>query len=178
MDDERENTESLNDTLTQIEYDVKKIYENKNVSNISDEILSADHQVDQDLEYSVPCWDCGTTYKTNMGLKLHIQNKHEGRQYSCDQCNYTASQQGHLKRHKRSIHDKVKHSCGHCDFQASAKEILKRHIESLHLGVSFPCDQCRFETKRRYLLTKHKESMHNKTWTSVSKEHFRVLDLL
>ena len=150
--------DSLGDTLTEIENDVNKIYESKTDSPIDgDELMSTDTPDDPDLEYSVPCWDCGTTYKSYMGYYNHKRSKHLGVSYSCDQCSYTSTQQGHLKRHKRSVHDKLKHECDHCNFQASEKGILKRHIEVIHNGVYFPCNQCNFRATRRYLLSKHKK---------------------
>merc|ERR1711952_128939 len=32
-------------------------------------------------------------------MTKHIQYKHEGVKYACNQCNYQATQQGHMRRH-------------------------------------------------------------------------------
>ena len=38
------------------------------------------------------------------GLKRHIENKHEGIRYLCDQCEYVATQSFYLKMHQKRKH--------------------------------------------------------------------------
>ena len=65
-------------------------------------------------------------------LNKHIQSKHEGARYPCDQCDYQATQQFHLQTHVQSKHEGVKYACDQCDYQATQQFSLKRHIQSMH----------------------------------------------
>ena len=66
-------------------------------------------------------------------LTTHIQSKHEGVKYACNQCDYQAKQQGNLKIHIQSQHEGVKHDCNYCDYQATQQRNLKVHIKKKHL---------------------------------------------
>ena len=52
-------------------------------------------------------------------LLKHVESKHEGVKFLCDQCNYKATQKGHLKAHIQSKHENVKFHCDKCDFKVA-----------------------------------------------------------
>ena len=47
-------------------------------------------------------------------LKTHIQAKHEGVKYACNQCDYQATQQAHLTTHIQAKHEDVIYACNQC----------------------------------------------------------------
>ena len=47
-------------------------------------------------------------------LRMHVQLKHEGFVYSCDQCDYKASYKHAFRIHKQSIHEDIKFDCEQC----------------------------------------------------------------
>ena len=44
-------------------------------------------------------------------MKKHIQSKHEGIKYPCNQCDYQATKQGSLQTHIQSKHEGIKYPC-------------------------------------------------------------------
>ena len=73
-------------------------------------------------------------------MKQHIENKHEGVRYLCDQSEYVATVVQYLKIHIRSKHEGVRYLCDQCEHVAtlschlkktSKKETLKL-IKALH----------------------------------------------
>jgi len=71
-------------------------------------------------------------------LLKHIQSKHEGVKFSCDQCAFKATLKGTLLTHVKSKHEGVKYPCNQCDYEASRKSSLKNHLKSKHEGVKHP----------------------------------------
>ena len=49
---------------------------------------------------------CQYEYQANQSnnLTLHIQSKHEGVKYACNQCEYKATQKTNLRTHKKKKH--------------------------------------------------------------------------
>ena len=52
---------------------------------------------------------------------MHIQTKHEGVKYACNQCDQQFTQQSSLTTHIQSQHEGVKYACNQCDYQATEK---------------------------------------------------------
>ena len=68
-------------------------------------------------------------------LQTHIQSKHEGIKYPCNQCDYQATQQSNLQTHIQCIHEGVKYPCNQCDYQATTQSNLQRHISTKHCNL-------------------------------------------
>ena len=74
---------------------------------------------------------------TQKRLTGHIQTKHEGVRYDCDQCDYQATQQGNLTVHIQTKHEGVRYACDQCDQQFTRKSSLTSHNQSKHEGVKY-----------------------------------------
>ena len=44
------------------------------------------------------------------GMTMHIQSKHEGVKYACNQCDHQATRQSNLTQHIQSVHEGVKYA--------------------------------------------------------------------
>ena len=92
--------------------------------------------------------------------RSHIQSKHEGIMYGCNQCDYQASYKSDLAKHIKSIHGGIQYNCGQCPYQATRKVSLKLHIKSKHEGVKYPCNYCDYQATQQSNLTLHIQSKH------------------
>ena len=72
------------------------------------------------------------TATTAGSLKIHVESKHEGVRYPCNQCEYAATQPGVLKIHIENIHEGVRYPCGQCKFVATQSCHLKTHQKRKH----------------------------------------------
>ena len=100
-----------------------------------------------------PCIQCDYVTSSAIGLKRHVESKHEGIQYFCEQCNYVSSEKGNLKKHILNKHEGIRYYCDLCDYSATRSNILKKHVDSKHPGylstkskaphevILYPCDQ-------------------------------------
>ena len=57
-------------------------------------------------------------------MKLHVESKHQGVSFVCDQCGYKASRRSNLKRHDESSHEGVCYMCDQCN--VNIKQLKKR----------------------------------------------------
>ena len=73
---------------------------------------------------------------------------------------YQAAIQSQLTKHIQSKHEGVRYACDQCDFQGTAKASLKRHIHVKHEGVTIACDQCEYQATRQGHLIRHIQSKH------------------
>ena len=69
-----------------------------------------------------------------ISLKEHVEYKHEGVKYKCNQCSdsYEYSSKAGLRKHTETVHKGVKYQCNHCNYQASERGNLHRHIRTQH----------------------------------------------
>ena len=58
---------------------------------------------------------CGYSVPEDSLLKIHIESKHEGVQYSCKQCDYKATDKRKLRTHIESKYEGVCYDCNLCD---------------------------------------------------------------
>ena len=96
-------------------------------------------------------------------MTRHIQSKHEGVNYPCNQCDFKSTTQKYLTTHIQSEHEGLKFSCNQCHKQYGKMSTLKRHIQFIHESKKYACDECDFQaTKqkyvRRHIYSKHKSS--------------------
>ena len=71
-------------------------------------------------------------YQNN--LTTHIQSKHDGVKYACNQCDYHATQLSSLRVHIQNVHEGVKYPCNQCDYQATHQSNLTKHTKKKHLS--------------------------------------------
>jgi predicted RNA-binding Zn-ribbon protein involved in translation (DUF1610 family) len=69
-------------------------------------------------------------------LTTHIQSKHQGIRYDCDQCDYRANTKSVLTIHQQSKHEGIRYDCDQCDYRATQQSHLTRHRQSQHEVVS------------------------------------------
>ena len=105
------------------------------------------------------CRVCFKTYTNKYRLGLHVDSKHGGVRYPCDQCGYEATQKSSLITHNNAVHANIKYQCDKCEYKATQKSSLKTHQDSIHTSVKFACDQCIHETSKRSNLIKHKDKI-------------------
>ena len=105
---------------------------------------------------------------TKHTTERHIQSKHEGVTYLCDQCSYKDNVKSNLVRHKQSNHEGVRFECDKCSYKFRRLENLKDHKQSVHEGILRACDHCKFTTKWRPHLIKHKK-IHTENENTLSK---------
>ena len=86
-----------------------------------------------DLTWTGPGPDLGPGPGPELdNLLTHVQSKHEGVRFPCDQCDYKAVQKPSLVRHIKTVHEGVKFPCEECDYKAAQKFTLMRHKKSKH----------------------------------------------
>ena len=54
-------------------------------------------------------------------MTKHIQSKHQGVKYACNQCGKQFTFQSAQRNHIRSQHQGIKYACNQCDYKASEK---------------------------------------------------------
>ena len=166
-----ESSESVLDTLLRIFDDSNESVE---TNFTSDEIAS----IDNDTQMKDTVGVCGKKrkrsevfktkdskyecYETSWpgDLRTHVESKHEGIRYTCDQCDYKATLKKDRKKHKESQHEGVRYPCDKCDYKATEKSKLRIHKESKHLGVCYSCDDCQYKASTPAHLRTHVESIH------------------
>ena len=135
----------------------------RRLSNITEEITNlgvlAREEARKGKELN-KCQKCEVNFQSVTGLQGHINSKHLGLKYSCNQCNHQTSDKGNLSKHKKSVHEGIKYSCNKCDFQFSDRSNLKKHQRSIHEGETHSCDQCNYTCKGKNSLWEHKKSVH------------------
>ena len=65
---------------------------------------------------------------TKGNLRVHMSSKHDGTQFACDQCGIFLTTALGLKGHIQIKHENIRHPRKYCEFQATKKQILKEHI--------------------------------------------------
>ena len=109
-------------------------------------------------------------------LRMHVQLKHEGFVYSCDQCDYKASYKHAFRIHKQSIHEDIKFDCEQWEYKATKRVIwectLYRNIRGLNSivisvstkqqpRVTWECTHYRnMKTSYKQTLRFHNQSKH------------------
>ena len=83
----------------------------------------------------VQCPDCGKILSTKKRLRFHIESKHEGLRWPCNQCDFKAWERCSLNSHIRAIHrshQPLKFKCENCDYETLKKEDLNVHAKKHH----------------------------------------------
>jgi len=104
------------------------------------------------------CDKCEYTSTKLMYFNVHVESKHEGAVFTCDQCPFTTGSRLSLSSHKKRHNDVF--YCDQCEYSTSNKLLLKSHTQTKHEKVMINCDECDFKTTVKYYLTKHKKKMH------------------
>merc|ERR1711994_510873 len=78
----------------------------------------------------------------NIDHEKHLQLKHKGVKYACNQCDKKFTQQITLTRHIHSIHEGIKYPCDQCGKQYTEEAGLRKHIKSKHKRFKYTCNQC------------------------------------
>jgi len=131
------------------------------------QVLSHKRAVHQQMYKCESCEYVGTS---SLFLREHVESKHLGIRYNCDQCVTSFGSKRNLNRHIKVTHGapedrivRVKNKdfrCDMCTFTTLVSEELKMHMESLHLVEALECDQCGFLTSKPEVLKTHTESKH------------------
>ena len=85
----------------------------------------------------IGCQECITVLAGFNELDIHMQSKHEGINYICDQCEYKGESKGKLYLHKEIKHDRAHFYCDKCNYSYSNNSNLLIHKRTNHEGVVF-----------------------------------------
>uniref|UniRef100_A0A182JQP8 C2H2-type domain-containing protein n=1 Tax=Anopheles christyi TaxID=43041 RepID=A0A182JQP8_9DIPT len=103
------------------------------------------------------CEVCGEVFQN---MKEHMQNKHEERQFSCDQCGSKFPFKKRLVVHMKKMHAEKDVTCDQCQ-KSFTKYTIEDHRRSVHMD-RFVCEHCPKTFKIRFRLHKHMQE-HDKS---------------
>merc|ERR1712133_174998 len=84
------------------------------------------------------CSRCDKTFfKNAKSLQNHINKKHQGIEYRCNQCDYESDYKDSLTYHIQSKHENVRYYCDQCDKKFTLVGSLNKHIKSVHEGIQY-----------------------------------------
>ena len=81
-------------------------------------------------------------------LKYHIESKHDGIYYNCNECGYTSSFKGNLKTHIKTKHEGTCYSCKQCGYISNHTLNLERHIVLKHDDASHTFNEYKLGPKQ------------------------------
>ena len=94
------------------------------------------------------CNQCDLSYAHNRDLRRHLQSKHKGLTYPCQQCKYEATRSSNLTVHVKTQHGGgVTYPCQYCEYKAPQPTNLRQHIKVQHHGFRYPCHHCDYQAK-------------------------------
>ena len=107
------------------------------------------------------CKECEYQNPKKINIKRHIESKHLGISFPCEQCGYLAQRMPILRDHIASVHEKsFKFKCKKCEKSFNSYNALQIHEKSIHQGITYPCTLCRSVFTRPCNLYKHKKKYH------------------
>ena len=134
---------------------------------VKDEISSKLHR----------CNSCDKTFKSPLGLKLHLEKIHDGNGlFKCDFCDMASFSEKRVQRHKKKHHKSgmeelkstkgfrvkkyskkksIDFNCESCEKNFPVREHLKRHIEIVHEGKRLKCNFCSLTFTTSQILLRH-----------------------
>lgn len=93
------------------------------------------------------CDQCDASFKQKHNMVTHVNATHKGqRPHKCDQCDQAFGHRSALTGHIKNIHRGLRpHQCGECDKKFAIKQDLKCHIKRVHQGIKDVCKECKRE---------------------------------
>ena len=123
----------------------------------------------------IQCEQYPKKFKSKIGLKTHVKNKHEKNiHYVCQTCAKVFKNNSDLKRHCRTenhdyseIYTEIPDKSETCDICFKIVINLHKHKETYHSKNNnnekkeLKCDHCDFKTKRKDSLLRHERCVHD-----------------
>ena len=120
------------------------------------------------------CDECGNTFVTKDGLKMHVEKIHQNtvkpvpQIISCDKCDKTFKNKRAFVVHHKVTHGSVPsgfddcqvYQCHQCPKAFYLNSKLSEHINMAHLKQKFNCSQCDMSFARKVTLSIHIKSKH------------------
>ena len=110
------------------------------------------------------CDICGFVTHIKQYLKIHIQNKHDGKKHACEDCEKSYNTNLNLRKHRERKHQKTIFKCRYenCAYKTTIKQGHKEHIEVVHEGFRYSCGTmgCLFTSVRNQNITNHRLKKH------------------
>lgn len=81
------------------------------------------------------CTKCSKTFKSQLKLKMHQRNIHDGaKKFKCDQCNAAFDASRRLADHVKVKHEGKRYRCSYpgCSTQVTAQSIIGLHLRKIH----------------------------------------------
>jgi KRAB domain-containing zinc finger protein len=98
---------------------------------------------------------------TSKNLRQHINFKHKGINFPCEQCDYKAAGKDMLRSHIQQQHDKSTiFKCDQCEHTTVNHGNLQKHILYIHCPNRLNCQHCEFKTITKGMLAGHMLKMH------------------
>ena len=125
------------------------------------------HIKQQHEEKKYPCDICGlmlleTSHRQHKFV--HLKGKIEP--FKCDQCDYTTLIKAQMKIHKQDKHGPKLFSCELCGLMFGTKRKLHSHVSTTHAGT-FHCPHCDFQAINRNTFKNHVKVKHSEQFTKV-----------
>ena len=108
------------------------------------------------------CKMCDFHSKTHFYIRSHIESKHFGLKYPCEECEKVLPSLRSYQIHKAENHSLkpiIMMNCDYCEYSAPKKITLDKHISSVHLNEKVECPQCLIKI-RKDSLKKHLVVVH------------------
>ena len=108
------------------------------------------------------CEECGYEEKKYI-VKNHIESKHLGIKYPCDQCDKIKNSIIALKNHIWKNHPVTLFTCEYCEYSAGRKGEIRRHTDTVHLNIkNHECKICKKKFQDLKNLDLHIQRLHEK----------------
>ena len=115
---------------------------------------------DNQIDETFFCEYCAFSTRYKQTLKAHVDSKHFGVKFNCNQCDSVFSTKQALDQHVNKLHLGVSYKCDQCDYDAYNPAGLTEHKKVIHEGKRYKCDSCEYETTTRGVLHAHKKAKH------------------
>ena len=106
------------------------------------------------------CVECGLSFTSTNGLKIHVSVVHRKERKYCPYCKsllYSKDFDDHVEK-KHKYYEK----CNGCDYKSLSKRNLDRHMKLMHDGKErpFKCSKCPYQASHELAISKHQKLFH------------------
>ena len=113
------------------------------------------------------CLQCTEVYMAYKSLEGHLNDKHGGKKFKCDECGVTFNRFYILKDHRIKVHNMAMFSkyqfegpCKICGKEFKNEQFLRKHIQSKHENLQVQCDSCGKIFTTQLGLKTHTKTVH------------------
>jgi KRAB domain-containing zinc finger protein len=122
------------------------------------------------------CKFCGSSFKSNSLMKIHMKEEHDFHENQCSICKMIFKCSSNMRYHVRSVHEgikrinKTRHVCDLCGHISKSLKLHKNHIKKKHENpFPFSCANCKEKFSKEEELDEHLEKYHSNGEESKNK---------